>query len=44
MVEFPSERELLFLWYIGNYLLQRGSTLVVEFPSERELLFLVNWL
>ena len=43
MVEFPSERELLFLvnWY---YLFQGGSTLVVEFPSEWELLFLVNWL
>ena len=42
MVEFPSERELLFL-VIGYYLFQEGSTLVVEFPSERELLFLVNW-
>ena len=42
MVEFPSERELLFLvnWVL---LFQGGSTLVVEFPSERELLFLVNW-
>ena len=43
VVEFPSERELLFLvnWLL---LFQGGSTLVVEFPSERELLFLVNWL
>ena len=43
MVEFPSERELLFRvnWVL---LFQGGSTLVVEFPSERELLFLVNWL
>ena len=42
MVEFPSERELLFLvnWLL---LFQGGSTLVVEFPSERELLFLVDW-
>ena len=43
MVEFPSERELLFLvnWLLFVSGREHPSG---EFPSERELLFLVNWL